>query len=133
MTDELDTDITSVRRLVDRALPEHASLPLRPVTPSGSSNVLFRLGDELVVRLPRQASGSSDILFEARWLPVVRPGLPVAAPEIVAVVEPDAEFPARWSVVRWMVGRRPPVPGVDPASGFHRRRLALDLTAVIAS
>jgi aminoglycoside phosphotransferase (APT) family kinase protein len=35
--------------------------------------------------------------------------------------------------MRWVAGRRPPVPGVDPDAGLDRRRLALDLAGVIAA
>ena len=64
--DELPVDISLVRRLVARSLPEQASLRLEPLTASGSSNVLFRLGDDLLVRLPRQPGGSVTIEKEDR-------------------------------------------------------------------
>ncbi len=65
--DEIPIDLPLVRALVDRALPACAALPLRPLGYSGSSNALFRLGDELLVRLPRQPGGSTTIDKEARW------------------------------------------------------------------
>jgi hypothetical protein len=58
--DEFLIDLSLVRALVDRALPECASLPLSPLWASGSSNALFRLGDELLIRLPRQPGGIRD-------------------------------------------------------------------------
>jgi aminoglycoside phosphotransferase (APT) family kinase protein len=75
----------------------------------GSSNALFRLGDELLVRLPRPPGGSATIEKDARWLPQLRPLLPVSAPEIVAVGEPDLGCPERWSIVRWITSQVPPV------------------------
>src|SRR5664279_4935888 len=85
--DELRIDVRLVRALVDGALPEYASLPLSPLGSSGSSNALFRLGDELLVRLPRQPGGSATIEKEARWSPQIGPLLPVSVPEIVAMGE----------------------------------------------
>ena len=52
--DALPVDVRLVRALVDGALPEYASLPLSPLGFSGSSDALFRLGDELLVRRARQ-------------------------------------------------------------------------------
>ncbi len=52
--DELVIEVHVVRALVDRALPECAPLPLSPLGSSGFNNALFRLGDGLLVRLPRQ-------------------------------------------------------------------------------
>jgi aminoglycoside phosphotransferase (APT) family kinase protein len=81
--DEIPIDTALVRALVDRAMPGHAGLPVRRLESSGSSNSLFRLGDNLLVRLPRQPGGSAAIAKEARWLPVLRPSLPAAVPEVV--------------------------------------------------
>ena len=59
--DELPVDLPLVRRLVDDAFPEYRSLLLAPTRESGSSNVLFRLGDSLLVRLPREEGGGASV------------------------------------------------------------------------
>ena len=118
-SDEIPIDADLVRGLVDRAMPAHAGSPVRRLAASGSTNALYRLGDELLVRLPRQPGGSATISKEATWLPVLAPLLPVSVPDVVAVFEPDRDYPERWSVVRWIEGTHPEV--VDPAL---RRRAA---------
>lgn len=80
-------------------LPDYAGLPVRRLSASGSSYVLFRLGDELLARIPRQPGGSATILKEAQWLPYLKDTLPVAVPEIVVVGEPAHGYPENWSVV----------------------------------
>ena len=129
--DELRVDVRLVRALVDGALPEYASLPLSPLGSSGSSNALFRLGDEFLVRLPRQPGGSATIEKEARWLPQIGPLLPVSVPEIVAIGGPGMRYPEHWSIVRWIEGQVPAV--VDPRSESTSTRvsLALDLATVV--
>jgi hypothetical protein len=67
--DELKIDLPLVRALVDPAHPDLAALPLRQLEASGSTNALFRLGDNLLVRLPRQSGGSVAIEKEANWPP----------------------------------------------------------------
>ena len=132
--DELLIDATLVRTLVDRALPEYALLPLRPLAASGSTNALFRLGDELLVRLPRQPGGSATIEKEARWLPQIGPQLPTSVPEIVALGEPDLGYPESWSVLRWIDGDVPTVPDPRrPEAEPVRGRLALELAAVVTA
>ena len=116
--DELSVDVRLVRALVDGALPEYASRPLSPLGSAGSSNALFRLGDELLVRLARQPGGSATIEKEARWLPQIGPLLPVSVPEIVAIGEPGLDYLERWSVVRWIHGNVPTV--VDPRSEANK-------------
>jgi aminoglycoside phosphotransferase (APT) family kinase protein len=108
--DELPVDTHLVRRLVERWLPQYAGLTVEPVSPSGSSNALFRLGDALVARLPRQPGGSATIEKEARWLPVVSWGLTIAVPEVVAVGDPGFGYPEKWSVTTWLDGQVPAVP-----------------------
>ncbi|MER6939531.1 phosphotransferase, partial [Nocardioides sp. NPDC000441] len=67
--DELMIDADLVRSLLRRDLAAYAELPLRPLDSTGSTNRLFRLGEEHLVRLPRQPRGSAAITQEARWLP----------------------------------------------------------------
>lgn len=130
---ELLIEAGLVRDLVDRAFPEYASLPLSRLPSSGSSNALFRLGNELLVRLPRQPGGSATIEKEARWLPRVGPLLPVSVPEIVAIGEPDLGYPERWSVVHWLDGDIPPVAEPSSHTDPMRERLALDLAGVVTA
>ena len=126
--DELPVDEALVRRMIADQLPEHVGLPVRRLSASGSSNSLFRLGDELLVRVPRQPGGSATILKEARWLPYLEDALPAGVPEIVAVGEPAHGYPEHWSVVRWVDGEHP----TAAASGTGSRNLlACDLAAVV--
>jgi len=129
--DEIPIGTGLVRALVGRAMPHCAGLPVRRLDSSGSSNALFRLGEHLLVRLPRQPGGSAAISKEARWLPVLRPWLPVGVPEVVAVFEPDFDYPERWSVVRWIDGEHPEVVTPQTPADPRRRGLAADLAEVV--
>lgn len=105
--DELVVDEALVRALVAEQLPDRKGDEVRGLPVSGSSNALFRVGDELLVRLPRQPGGSATILKEARWLPYLSQALSVAVPEIVTVGEPGHGYPERWLVVRWIPREHP--------------------------
>jgi aminoglycoside phosphotransferase (APT) family kinase protein len=52
--DELEIGDALVQRLLAAQFPAWADLPLRRMEPSGTVNAIFRLGDELAVRLPRR-------------------------------------------------------------------------------
>ncbi len=67
--------------------------------------VLFRLGSELAVRLPRRAASAKLIEHEQRWLPHLSSRLPVSVPVPVRVGVPGQTFGWAWSVVRWLPGR----------------------------
>src|SRR5688572_30054639 len=98
--DEVEVDDELVRRLLAAQLPDLAELPLAKVEPWGTDNGIWRLGDELVVRLPRIHWASGQIDHEAQWLPVLARHLPVAVPEPVAVGLPAFGYPYRWAVHR---------------------------------
>jgi aminoglycoside phosphotransferase (APT) family kinase protein len=87
---------------------------------------MFRLGDDLVVRLPRIHRASGGIGLEARWLPRLDGLLPVTIPRVVAVGEPAAGYPWSWSVLTW-------VPGENPVLGHLRdaETLARDLATLV--
>lgn len=104
---ELTLNDAAVRGLVDRDLPEYAHKPLKRLDATGSSNVLYRLGADLLVRLPRQPGGGASIAKEARWTPVLADALPVAVPQVVHVGNPGFGYPEQWSVVRWLEGKHP--------------------------
>ena len=131
--DELIVAPATVRALVDRDLPGYADRPLERLAASGSTNTLYRLGDDLLVRLPRQPGGGVAIAKEARWSPLVTDGFPVPTPQIVAVGEPGFGYPEQWSVVRWLEGSHPEV--VDPTrpASADRSGLAAGLADVITA
>lgn len=126
--DELSVDDGVVRDLLRRDFPQHSSAPLTRVDRSGSSNALFRLGSDLLVRLPRQPGGGSGIEKEVRWLPYVAPRVSVSVPEVLGVGQPGFGYPERWSVTTWLDGDRATPP--SPAAGT--RTLALDLARFVA-
>jgi len=112
-------------------MPAYADAPVRRLPSSGSTNALFRLGEELLVRLPRQPGGSETISKEAKWLPVLGPLLPVPVPQVVAVFDPDCGYPERWSVVRWIDGAQPVVVDPDTPVDPRREELAKNLATFL--
>ena len=102
--DEVTVDERLVRRLVDEQFPRHADRPLRPVEPWGTDNAVFRLGDDLVVRLPRIHWSTGQIDRDATWLPRLAPHLTVPIPQPVAIGEPGHGYPYRWAIHSWLPG-----------------------------
>ncbi len=102
--DEVETDGALVRRLLMDQFPEWAALPLAPVPFAGTDNALYRLGDELVVRLPRIHWATDQAAHEQRWLPRLAPHLPLAVPVPLATGAPAHGYPWPWSVYRWLPG-----------------------------
>ena len=102
--DELPIDAALVRRLVAAQFPEWAELPLEPVRYFGTDNAIYRLGDELSLRLPRREHNVLGLRKELHWLPRLAPLLPLAIPEPVATGEPGEGYPLEWAVYHWLPG-----------------------------
>jgi aminoglycoside phosphotransferase (APT) family kinase protein len=93
-----------VRRLLAGQHPELADLPIEPVCSSGTDNSLFRLGEELVVRLPRSVRAAQHAAKEWRWLPRLAPALPLPISVPIVLGEPDGGYPWCWSLSTWIDG-----------------------------
>jgi aminoglycoside phosphotransferase (APT) family kinase protein len=102
---EVDIDSALVRELLAEQHADLAALPLRLVA-NGWDNAIFRLGDDLAVRLPRREMAATLVIHEQRWLPLVAPTLPLPVPVPVRAGEPSEVlgYPWAWSVCPWLAG-----------------------------
>src|SRR6266567_2315512 len=127
-SDEVDTDSVLVSRLVAEQLPHWADRPIEPVLPQGTDNALYRLGDDMVVRLPRRERTVATLEKERRWLPRLEPLLPLAVPVPLAEGMPAEDYPFAWSVYSWLDGETATAGGAaDP------EHLATDLGQFVAA
>ncbi|WP_030253484.1 aminoglycoside phosphotransferase family protein [Streptomyces violens] len=117
-------DVGLVRRLVGAQFPRWAGLAVEPVDSAGTSNAMYRLGGDMVVRLPRAAGSADDVAKEHRWLPRLAPRLPVAVPVPLGKGVPGEGYPWHWSVYRWLPGRTESTPGLGHDSGLFAKDLA---------
>ncbi|WP_329253181.1 aminoglycoside phosphotransferase family protein [Streptomyces canus] len=101
--DEIPVDETLVRSLLKAQRPEWADLPLSPAG-AGTDNIMYRLGDDLLVRLPRTADNGNSVRKELEWIPRLAPFLACPIPEPVHAGTPTDIFPLVWSVYRWIDG-----------------------------
>ena len=114
---EIPIDEAVVRALLAEQRPEWAGWPLAEAG-SGTDNVMFRLGDDLLVRLPRTAEKSRALAKERTWLPRLRPRLSRQIPEPVYAGSPGAAFPLPWSVFGWIDGEPPHAANVGDWAAF---------------
>lgn len=74
---EVHTDAALVRRLLSVQLPQWADLPIQAAPSAGTDNALYRLGDDLTVRMPRIGWAVGQVEKEQRWPPKLAPLLPL--------------------------------------------------------
>ena len=100
---EVEITPALVAELLRSQHPDLAELELRE-SASGWDNVIYRLGDDLTVRVPRRAAAATAIRNEQRWLPGLAPLLPLRVPVPVRVGRPSDAYPWCWSVTPWFPG-----------------------------
>lgn len=133
--DELTITVPLVKELIASQFPHWADLLITPVPSAGTDNSLFRLGDNMVVRLPRIHWAIEQVKKEQQWLPRLSPFLPLAVPLPLGKGVPSANYPWHWSVYSWVVGENATIERIaDPQqaaftlAGFIRTLQGLDTT-----
>ncbi|GAA1479315.1 aminoglycoside phosphotransferase family protein [Nocardioides aestuarii] len=124
--DQVDPTPDDVRRLLSAQHPQWSGLPVTRVAESGTDHALFRLGDDLVARLPVIAWADGQATAEAACWPPLAPHLPVAVPVPLALGVPDDGYPFAWSVNPWL-------PGGRPDASTDRMVLARDLAGFVGA
>jgi aminoglycoside phosphotransferase (APT) family kinase protein len=122
--DEIEVSDDVVRRLLADQLPDSAALPLTRLDTWGTDHVIYRLGDDFSVRLPKIGWAAEQGERERRWLPMLAPHLPVQVPSPVFVGEPAYGYPFPWYVAPW-------IHGANPQPDGDLRQLAADLGAFV--
>ncbi|MFC9746716.1 aminoglycoside phosphotransferase family protein [Streptomyces niveus] len=107
---EIEVDL--VRRLLEEQFPQWSGLGLVRLVDGGSDHVIFRLGGDMAVRLPRGTWAAGQARKEHVWLPRLAGELPLDTPVPLGLGVPGFGYPYYWSVARWLEG------DVATADGF---------------
>lgn len=101
---ELDIDESLVQHLLAMQFPQWSGLSITLVQSAGTDNAIYRLGDDMAVRLPRRPGTEQSLYKEQRWMPFIAPHLPLPIPLHFAIGQPGAGYPYGWSLYRWLEG-----------------------------
>ena len=111
--DEVATSEVLVLHLLELQFPQWVGLEVKRVRSAGTDNALYRLGDEMVVRLPRTHRATGQVEKEHRWLPTLTPHLPLEIPTPLEMGQPGDGYPWHWSIYRWLKGEHAVLDSLD--------------------
>ena len=131
---DVAVDEEIARRLVqEQALGElpHLAWAELKLVGMGWDNLIVRLGEDHLARLPVRAESAELAAKEIQWLPALAGSLSVAGPVPIFVGSPTDYYPWPWQICRWIPGilvaeidiaeRGPLVDGLASAlCSFHR-------------
>lgn len=101
---KLSINETLVRDLIAVQFPQWQHLSIQQILPGGWDNRTFRLGEEMLVRMPSEADYALQVEKEQKWLPQLAPFLPLQIPVPIAMGLPNNIYPWKWSIYRWLAG-----------------------------
>ena len=97
--------LSLVRQLVDTQFPQWKDLPLTLVeSRRGMNSAICRLGQDMVVRLPRLKDIADTVDKEHWWLSKFASFLPLTIPVPIVKGLPTEDYPWHWSVFPWIHG-----------------------------
>lgn len=111
---EAEIEITGnlVRNLVDSQFSEFSNLELTFLS-EGYDNANFKLGNSMLVRLPRRALGAKLIKHEIEWLPKLKNLLSIKVPSPIKVGASTENFPWPWTITPYFDGNSPLITMLD--------------------
>lgn len=104
---ERHVEESTVAKLVADQFPQWEA-PVTRVTSHGTTNTLFRIGDELVARFPMHGTNPDNkraqLKSEAEAARKLGSIATVATPEFLALGEPAGDFSLPWALYGWIPG-----------------------------
>jgi aminoglycoside phosphotransferase (APT) family kinase protein len=101
--DDLPVTDALIRELLAKHTPHWADQPLHRVNSSGTDNALYRIGNGLVLRVPRRESAALLVSKELDCLPRLD-GLPLAIPKLRYRGHVNLGMDCEFGIFDWMEG-----------------------------
>lgn len=100
----MDISVSLISELIKAQFPHWANLAIRPVEFSGIDNKTFRLGENMLIRMPSSQNYAPQVLKEQKLLPLLAPYLTLSIPKPVALGQASTHYPWQWSIYQWLEG-----------------------------
>lgn len=103
-SDDINIDIFVVSTIIKESFPKWGTLPISPLG-EGTSNYLFRLGNDMVIRIPRHRQSVETLEKERQWLPFLSSNLNWKIPRPIADGKVGEHYPFPWYIYNWIDGK----------------------------
>lgn len=106
MTSKPQPDITRslAEKLIAEQFPEYAHLPIKSVYMQGHDNRTYRLGSDMLIRMPTEESYALKVPKEQTLLPKLAPYLSINIPVPIKMGRPSRDYPYPFSIYKWLEG-----------------------------
>jgi aminoglycoside phosphotransferase (APT) family kinase protein len=97
--------IDLVQSLIKEQFPEFSHLPIIGVDKQGHDNRTYRLGSDMLIRIPTEESYALKVPKEQKLLPLLAPHLTIDIPVPLKLGQSSNYFPFPFSIYQWLEGR----------------------------
>jgi aminoglycoside phosphotransferase (APT) family kinase protein len=113
-----------VRKLIATQFPKYKALLITEVEQQGHDNRTYRLGSDMLIRIPTTAQYALQVPKEQELLPQLAKSLSVSIPAPINMGKPSADYPYPFSIYNWLPGKSI---NLLTLADQEKERLALDL------
>jgi len=97
--------IELAKKLIANQFPEYANLDIVSVEKQGHDNRTYRLGPDLLIRMPVAGSYALKVPKEHKLLPKLSSQLSINIPEPIKIGAPSKDYPYPFSIYKWLEGQ----------------------------
>lgn len=97
--------IDLARKLIAEQFPEYARLPITDVEKQVHDNRTYRLGEQMLIRMPTAADYALKVPKEQELLPQLAKCLSVSIPVPIKMGKPSTDYPYPFSIYKWLPGK----------------------------
>lgn len=99
-----DITIDLAHKLITEQFPEYTHLPITSVAKQGHDNRTYRLGSDMLIRMPVAESYALKVPKEQVLLPKLSPYLSINIPVPIKLGSPSKDYPYPFSIYKWLEG-----------------------------
>ena len=103
--DLLIPTIELAQKLITEQFPEYMSLPITEVEKQGRNNRTYRLGNDMLIRMPTAERYAGKVALEQDLLPQLAKYLSIAIPSPIKMGKASMDYPYPFSIYRYLPGR----------------------------
>ncbi len=104
MAQAFNITLALVSKLIADQFSEYAHLPVTPVEKQGHDNRTYKLGENMLVRMPTTKTYALKVPKEQELLPRLKPYLTMVIPEPIEMGYPSSDYPFHFSIYKWLEG-----------------------------
>jgi len=97
--------IQLAHQLIADQFPEFSDLPISDIEQQGHDNRTYRLGSDMLIRMPTAAEYALKVSKEQELLPQLAKRLSVNIPAPIKMGNPSADYPYPFSIYKWLPGQ----------------------------